>query len=242
MASLRAGVIAFVVGLISMLVLTGVSVAAEWRIERMSGDVRIFHENVTWVSLSREREIKPGDSIWTGHNGRVMLTSEGNRVLLKPRSLVKVPQQDLPRNSTVLFQSMGTVEADVDKRERQHFSIQSPYLAAVVKGTKFSIEIKDGKTRLDVREGLVEATDMETGQVVAVAAGQHVSKTNGTTSGLSGNAPGANSAASDGAAAPHSPAGSGDSGNSGASSGGADDVSFTNHGDNGRGKKLGHFK
>jgi hypothetical protein len=242
--------------------------AAEWRIAKMSGDVRIFQNNVTWVSLNPSRTIKPGDAIWTGHNGRVMLSSDSGRVLLKPRSLVKIPKQNLSKNTTVLFQSMGTLEADINKRDDQHFSIQSPYLAAVVKGTKFTLEIKDGRTRLDVTEGLVEATDTESGQVVEVAAGQHVSKTNGTASGLSGNAPGADSSGSGGTSGPDglngsgsgsgSPsggsAGSGSSaGGSAASGGGAaaspsesgggdNDKVKTNNRDNGNGKKLGHFK
>jgi ferric-dicitrate binding protein FerR (iron transport regulator) len=213
--------------------------AAEWRIAKMSGDVRIFQDNVTWVSLNSDRTIKPGDSIWTGHNGRVMLTSEDGRVLLKPRSLVKIPEQYLPENQTVLFQSMGTVEAEVEKRDFQHFSIQSPYLAAVVKGTKFSLEIKDGETRLDVQEGLVEATDTETGQMVAVAAGQHVSKVNGAAAGLRGNAPGATpEKAGDG------PGGTGEAGQEdSANSGGGDNgKSYAENRDNGQGKKLGHFK
>jgi hypothetical protein len=128
----------------------------------------------------------------------------------------------------------------------------------VVKGTKFSIEIKNGKTRLDVTEGLVEATDMESGQVVAVAAGQHVSKVNGTASGLSGNAPGAGiDAGSSGSGGPSGSGGSksggsaGSAGSAGSSSAGAsasdsgggdNDKVKSNNRDNGNGKKLGHFK
>lgn len=240
MKPLRAIFAASLAYTIAALVLSGFAMAAEWHIAKMSGDVRIFHNNVTWVSLNPDRTIKSGDAIWTGHNGRVMLSSDVGNVLLKPRSLVKIPEQFLSKDRTVLFQSMGTVEADIQKRDRQHFSIQSPYLAAVVKGTKFSIEIKDGKTRLDVTEGLVEATDTESGQVVAVAAGQHVSKVNGTTSGLSGNAAGLGKSGSDGSVDPEGNGGAG--GSSGNSGGGDNDKVNSNNRDSDNGKKLGHFK
>ena len=226
---------------IAALLLSGFAMAAEWRIAKMSGDVRIFHNNVTWVSLNADRTIKSGDAIWTGHNGRVMLSSDVGNVLLKPRSLVKIPEQFLSKDHTVLFQSMGTLEADIQKRDRQHFSIQSPYLAAVVKGTRFSIEIKDGKTRLDVTEGLVEATDMESGQIVAVAAGQHVFKVNGTASGMSGNAAGLGNSGSGGSTNPNDDGGGAD-GSSSNSGGGDNDMAKSNNRDNGNGKKLGHFK
>jgi hypothetical protein len=243
MTSLRSTLIAPIAYAVAAILCAGLAAAAEWRIEKMSGDVRIFQDsNITWVSLSPNRTIRPGDSIWTGHNGRVLLASGEGKVFLNPRSLIKVPAQYLPENQTVLFQSMGTVEAEVTKREDRHFSIQSPYLAAVVKGTKFTLEIDNGHTRLGVSEGVVEATDTETGQVVAVAAGEFVTKVNGAASGLSGNAPGANPSASDG-----SPPGAGSSGgdSAGNGGGGSDNEFFGNNGNNrsnGKGKKLGHFR
>jgi hypothetical protein len=243
MTSLRSALIAPIAYAVAAILCAGLAAAAEWRIEKMSGDVRIFQDsNITWVSLSPNRTIKPGDSIWTGHNGRVLLVSDEGKVFLNPRSLIKVPAQYLPENQTVLFQSMGTVEAEVTKREDQHFSIQSPYLAAVVKGTRFTLEIKDGHTRLGVSEGVVEATDTETGQVVAVAAGEFVTKMNGGASGLSGNALGLGPAAPDGSS-PGADSSDGDSAGNGG--GGSDNKSFATNGNNrgnGMGKKLGHFK
>ena len=236
----RASITVSVAYLFMALVLPGFAAAAEWRIVKMSGDVRIFSDNITWVSLKPDRRLGPGDSIWTGHNGRIMLSSEDGRVLLKPGSLVKIPTQRLPGNYTVLFQSMGTVEADIEKRNQQHFSIHSPYLAAVVKGTKFSIEIDDEQTRLSVREGVVEATDNQTGQSLSVSAGQYVATLNGVAGGFSGNAPGASPADPGGSGGGVGGAsGDGSSGGSSGGGGGADDKSYSS---NGKGKKKGHFK
>ncbi len=239
----RASAATSVAYLFIALMLPGFAAAAEWQIVRMSGDVRIFSGNVTWVSLKPDRQLNPGDAIWTGHNGRVMLSSADGRVLLNPRSLVKIPSQRLPGNYTVLFQSMGTVEADVEKRNERHFSIRSPYLAAVVKGTKFSIEIDDEKTRLSVTEGVVEATDNQTGQSLNVSAGQYVATLNGIAGGFSGNAPGASPAEGGGfgGSGGGSGGGAGDGSGGSGGGGGADDKASTNNG-NGKGKKKGHFK
>lgn len=243
MTSLRSILITPIAFVVVAMLCVGTAAAAEWQIEKMSGDVRIFQDsNITWVSLSENRTIRPGDSIWTGHNGRVLLSSEEGKVFLNPRSLIKVPAQYLSENQTVLFQSMGTVEAEVTKRDSQHFSIQSPYLAAVVKGTRFSLEIKDGHTRLGVSEGLVEATDRETGQVVAVAAGEYVMKMNGVAAGLSGNALSLDPSAREGS---KSGGGSGNSVGGSAGGGGRDNRAQADKGNNrdrGNGKKLGHYK
>ncbi len=191
MTSKRSSFILFFLTLVLTVWVPVSATAAEWKIVRMSGDVRIFHENVSWVSLSANRQLKAGDAIWTGHNGRVMLSTEKVHVILKPRSMVKIPAQRLPGDHSVLFQSMGGVEANIDKRDKNHFSIFTPYLAAVVKGTRFSISIDDEKSLLRVREGFVQATDRQSGHSINVMAGQYVAILHGVVGRMIGNAQGA---------------------------------------------------
>ena len=164
---------AVLAGVLALPLLTASAGAAEWWIERMSGDVQI-HDGGSWVRLDVDRELNAGDSIWTGRNGRILLKNDQGSVLLAPRSLVKIPAQTLPDNFSVLFQTHGTVSADVDKRRTRHFSIQTPYLAAVVKGTQFEVEVEKKQTRVTVSEGLVGAVDVDTGESVDVPAGSEV--------------------------------------------------------------------
>ncbi|MDH3195808.1 MAG: FecR family protein [Hyphomicrobiales bacterium] len=161
-------------GILALPLLTATTQAAEWWIERMSGNVQI-HDGVSWAALDEDRALNAGDSIWTGRNGRILLMNDQGSVLLAPRSLVKIPAQALPRNFSVLFQTHGKVAAEVDKRRTRHFSVQTPYLAAVVKGTEFDVEIKRKQTRVAVREGLVGVVDIDTGETVDVPAGSEVS-------------------------------------------------------------------
>ena len=138
----------------------------------MSGDVRILQETAQWASLNPKHDLDPGDTIWTGKNGRVMISSDDGNILVNPRSMVMIPKQALSSNMSVIFHGFGTVEAVVEKRKHHHFSIQSKYLAAVVKGTRFTVSGDDDQTRLDVEEGLVQAIDLATGEATDVPAGR----------------------------------------------------------------------
>ena len=212
------------------LLLPAAAAAADWKIVRMSGDVRVFHNNVTWIALKSDYRLKPGDSIWTGRNGRVMLTSEGGRVLLNPRSMVKIPVQPVPGNYSVLFQSMGSVDAEIERRNKRHFSIHTPYLAAVVKGTKFTVSITGEESEVRVHEGTVEAVDKQTGQTLDVRAGEYVGTRHGSVSGMFGTAKGAKSAGkSGGSSGQTGQSGNGAPGNG--SSGSAPEGSGTSAGD-----------
>ena len=156
----------------TILGLSASAFAADWRIVRMSGDVRIHRESAQWVSLNPKQDLDPGDAIWTGKNGRVMISSEDGHILVNPHSMVMIPRQALSSNMNVIFHGFGTVEAVVEKRKHHHFSIQSKYLAAVVKGTRFTVSGDDDQTRLDVEEGLVQAIDIATGKATDVPAGR----------------------------------------------------------------------
>lgn len=166
--------------LLAMALAPAGAAAADWTIARISGDVRVHRNGASpsaeWVSLrpglNPNHALAPGDAIWTGRNGRVMLAAADGRIIVSPRSMVMIPAQDLPGNLTVIFHGFGTVEAAVEKRRRHHFSVQSIYMAAVVKGTRFTVSGDDAATRLDVAEGLVQAIDLATGRATDVPAGR----------------------------------------------------------------------
>jgi len=215
---------AVLAGILALPLLLASAEAAEWRIQRMSGDVQI-HDGAAWAPLDKGRDLVAGDAIWTGRNGRILLISEQGSVLLAPRSLVKIPAQALPKSFSVLFQTHGKVSAEVEKRRKQHFSIQTPYLAAVVKGTEFDVEIDKDQTRVSVSEGLVGVVNIETGETVYVPAGTEVAaqakaggKLYGTAVALAAGGDGSSSSTS-GASGSSGSSGKGSSGNSGSPGG-----------------------
>lgn len=166
--------------LAALLVLAGSrsAISAEWRIAKMSGDVRVHGAGDVWVKAKPLQVLKPGESVWTGRRSRAQIETDEGSVILRAGSLVKVPAQKLPEGTTVLFQGQGKVEAKVEKRKMRHFSIQTPFLAAVVKGTEFSVDIGSGSTSVSVSKGTVGAVSVESGQEVDVKAGQSISAAN----------------------------------------------------------------
>ena len=183
MAKIRKVLVATLAGLLTLPLLTSAAEAVEWWIERMSGDVQV-HDGTSWTRLTPDRALNSGDSLWTGRNGRILIRNEQGSVLLAPRSLVKIPAQTLPSNFSALFQTHGKVSAEVEKRRTRHFSIQTPYLAVVVKGTEFDVEIDGDETFVSVDRGLVGVVDIESRQTVSVSAGMAVSAAT-TASGMS---------------------------------------------------------
>ena len=83
---------------------------------------------------------------------------------------------------------MGEILLDVEKRNVKHFEVSTPYLAAVVKGTQFSVTVDETGSNVKVLRGKVEVANLRTGQFVLVKPGQsaHIetSKNNSPASGL----------------------------------------------------------
>lgn len=157
-----------------MLATFGSVSAAEWRVEKISGDVRVHGASEKWIPAKPGQILNSGDSVWTGQASRAQLATDDGTVLLKPRTLVKIPSRRLARGMTVLYQAKGEITAKVRKKKSNHFSVETPFLAAVVKGTEFTIEIKSDHSRLSVKSGIVGATDTSTGESIDVTAGQSI--------------------------------------------------------------------
>src|SRR3954466_2869414 len=144
-----------------------------WSVKKTSGDVWMGSGDVQQVSLKSDEVLKPGDTVTTGKNGRVLLVRGEESILIAPNSVVGVPAQKKEGLSTTIKQQAGSILLDVEKRNVKHFEVETPYLAAVVKGTQFRVTVNAGKTTVDVVRGQVEVADFKTGQIAQVMAGQH---------------------------------------------------------------------
>jgi ferric-dicitrate binding protein FerR (iron transport regulator) len=74
---------------------------------------------------------------------------------------------------------------EVDKRPGQDFQVDTPYLAAIVKGTSFSVSFVQEQSRVDVAEGSVGVSSNATGQAVVIGPGQFARVTADPASGVS---------------------------------------------------------
>ena len=73
--------------------------------------------------------------------------------------------------STTIYQWAGSVLFVGDHKQ---FEVETPHLAAVVRGTRFRVTVNKDDTNVEVLGGRVEVTDFQSGQYVLVLPGQAV--------------------------------------------------------------------
>ncbi len=144
-----------------------------WTVSKSSGEVWLTSSGVQPASLQQEELLKPGDTVRTGRTGRVLLRRGEETMLISPNSVVGMPAEKKEGLSTTIVQQAGSILLEVEKRNVKHFEVETPYLAAVVKGTQFRVTINAGSTSVDVIRGQVEVADFRSGQVAQVMPGQH---------------------------------------------------------------------
>ena len=124
------------------------------------------------ASLTSEAMLKPGDTIRTGQSGRVLLRRGEETMLIaripsfpcrKGRRMASPPRS---------FEQAGSVLIQAEKRNVKHFQVETPYLAAVVKGTQFRVSVDKSGGHVEVIEGRVEVADFKSGQFALVLPGQ----------------------------------------------------------------------
>jgi len=156
-----------------------------WSVSKSSGEVWVTTTGAAQVSLKQEDGLKAGDTIRTGRNGRVLLVRGEESILISPNSVIGVPAEKKDGMSTTILQQAGSILLEVEKKNVKHFEVETPYLAAVVKGTQFSVTVDGASTRVDVRRGQVEVSDFKSGQIALVLPGQAATSFEHGTPGLS---------------------------------------------------------
>jgi len=135
-------------------------VSSAWVVAQKSGDVRVIHNGLQPASVPVRAALSPGDVIATGANGRAMLTRGDDYVVVAPGSRLLLPKAEEKRGFTRLIQQVGTMLYKVKHTGVPHFAVQTPMLAAVVKGTSFSVVVDDERAAVQVTEGVVEVSSL----------------------------------------------------------------------------------
>ena len=160
-----------VVLVVAILLLTATAQADEWRIVQSSGPISIGSGGVQAASLGPNLVLPSGATLTTGKGGRVMLLHGTQTLVIGPNTVVTVPEGD-SNGITTILQRAGEVTYDVDRQNVRHFAVETPFLAAVVKGTLFTVRIGGRRAAVSVARGLVGVTDLVTGEIADVPLGQ----------------------------------------------------------------------
>jgi len=145
---------------------------AAWTVEKSSGEVWISTGGAQQVSLHDQSSVKPGDTVRTGSNGMLLLKRGDESMLLSPNAIVEIPSSNRDGMSTTIYERAGSVLLEVEKQKVNHFEVVTPYLAAVVKGTRFRVSADASGSCLARLRGQVQVSDFPTGDRVLLLPGQ----------------------------------------------------------------------
>jgi hypothetical protein len=156
--------------LIAWIGLAGAVMADDWTVDRLRGGVQV-QIGGAWQALRRGDIVSDESRIRSLEGSRVVFTRGAEAIELSGATEIRIFDQVGQRMTTVM-QAYGTVTVEAERLQVQHFSIQTPYLAAIVKGTRFTVHSSDGQSSVDVERGLVQVQDYVHGVATDITPGQ----------------------------------------------------------------------
>jgi hypothetical protein len=132
----------------------GSAQAAAWRLVEVNGTVRITVPGAEAVPARLNQAVPTGSSITTTLGARASLDNGLQQIVVGPNSRMTVAPD--AGGFTRVMQDLGAVMFKVDKQKSPHFRVDTPLLAAIVKGTTFTVVVGPMSDAVNVAEGLVE--------------------------------------------------------------------------------------
>lgn len=161
------------------------SSSPQWVVTKISGTAWLYGDDASKVRLSKSASLSPGNEVHTEKGARVLFARGAETMRVGPNSKFSLPIDNPEPGHTTILQKAGNILFDVEKKNVKHFSVETPFLAAVVKGTQFTVAIGKGATKVAVNRGKVEVQDNITKQIVNVIREQVAAvSTRGSRSGL----------------------------------------------------------
>jgi hypothetical protein len=143
-----------------------------WLVQKSSGKANYQTAQLPLSPLRKGQVVNRGDTVRTGPNGKVLLVRNAESVFIGPYSVASIASPATPSMRTTVLLHKGQVDLTVRTKARPHFSVETPYLVAVVKGTKFKVTASPSRSEVTVFEGRVRVKSLRTGKFVDVDQGQ----------------------------------------------------------------------
>jgi hypothetical protein len=161
---------------LTVLMLSSTSALADdWTVVRVRGGVFAL-DNGQWVQLLRNSVVSDDRIIRSAPDGRATFVRGAETIEVGSGTTIQI--DDTKSGFTTVYEHAGTVGVDAEARNVQHFAVQTPFVAAVVKGTAFVVETNAAASVVAVSRGTVAVHDEHFGTDVAVAAGSAVNSGN----------------------------------------------------------------
>src|SRR5262245_26990367 len=142
-----------------------------WRVSGLSGIASARLGSAPFERLAIGDLVPVGSDIRTDRGAVVFLSRRGDRIVIQPASELHIAEPQAGGLLTQFFQSFGNVFYDVEPRSSRSFGVKSPYMAAVVKGTRFLVTVNRDLNRVRVDQGSVLVASSDGESSVLVGAG-----------------------------------------------------------------------
>lgn len=155
--------------------MAGPVLAADWVASKLRGVVMVYDLAAAnrWVPLERGQAVSGTQLVRTLTSGRVEFVRGTETVDFGADTQGRIEDRANHQFTTV-HQDFGTVTVDADVRKVKHFAVETPFLVAAVKGTRYVVVTTDGYSRVKVLRGLVGITDKIYGGSIVLPAGEEV--------------------------------------------------------------------
>jgi hypothetical protein len=121
----------------------------EWTVTKVNRPAQVS-AGEAWETLEPGMAIADGSWVRTGERGMLLLERDGESILFKPGTLAAITSTMEGRRGTTVKQRTGGLLLDIITRDTPHTQVQTPFLAAVVKGTKFEVRVGRWDAELEV--------------------------------------------------------------------------------------------
>ncbi|HEV7276336.1 MAG TPA: FecR family protein [Devosiaceae bacterium] len=148
--------------------------ADDWTASRLRGGVFVLNAG-QWVQLQRGSVVSDDSVIKSAPGSRASFVRGAETVEIGADTTIQIA--DGSSGFTTVYNHEGTVGIDAEVRNVQHFAVQTHYLAAVVKGTAFTVRAGADHATVAVARGRVEVNDARYQSSVSLSAGEEVSST-----------------------------------------------------------------
>lgn len=146
--------------------------SSKWVVAALSGQVAQSADGTNWRRVSNGERLAFGTRLKTGPEGSARIERGEDVISLSPASVVELPKGANGGGADGVNQTLGTLLYKIFTRPNRRFAIDTPYLAAVIKGTTFTIVVGPDSAALHVTEGAVEVSSRLSADVALIRPGQ----------------------------------------------------------------------
>ena len=142
----------------------------QWTMAAVDGVAMVIAQGNEGHAARQGHPLAAGATLVTGEDGTTTLVRRGDSMTVYPNSEVTIPEF-WESDGLGVVQGLGKLLFRMETRESRNFEVHTPFLAATVKGTVFTVEVTAENASVTVTEGSVLVAPTRGGRSHMVHAG-----------------------------------------------------------------------